>query len=251
MSKIKVLLAGESWISTTTHVKGFDDLSNSEYLIGIDGLIGALKGSDIELVHLPGHQVPTKFPKDLNAFNEFDVVVLSDIGSNSIVLHPDTFVRGQRTPNRLKVLKEWVSEGGGFMMVGGYYSFQGLNAGARYHRTAVEEILPVSMQPYDDRTEMPEGYHPVVSKSHPVIEGISGPWPYLLGYNQVEAKDGADVVMMAGDSGDPLLVAGQHGRGRTMAWTSDIGPHWLPTEFIDWDGYAKLWVQAFHWLAGR
>jgi uncharacterized membrane protein len=32
---------------------------------------------------------------------------------------------------------------------------------------------------------------------------------------------------------------------------SDIGPHWLPTAFSDWDGYARLWTQSFRWLSGR
>jgi uncharacterized membrane protein len=26
----------------------------------------------------------------------------------------------------------------------------------------------------------------------------------------------------------PLLVVRNHGRGRTVAWVTDIGPHWLP-----------------------
>jgi uncharacterized membrane protein len=45
-----------------------------------------------------------------------------------------------------------------------------------------------------------------------------------------------------------LLVTGTHGKGRTLAWTSDIGPHWLPTPFVEWPGYAKLWRQALGWL---
>ena len=44
------------------------------------------------------------------------------------------------------------------MMIGGYYSFQGINGGARYHRTPVEEVLPVECLPYDDRVEVPEGF---------------------------------------------------------------------------------------------
>ena len=48
--------------------------------------------------------------------------------------------------------------------------------------------------------------------------------------------------------GHPLLVAGTHGQGRTLAWTSDIGPHWLPDSFVAWDGYARLWRQALQWV---
>ena len=41
------------------------------------------------------------------------------------------------------------------------------------------------------------------------------------------------------------------GQGRTLAWASDIGPHWCPEPFATWEGYARLWSQAVAWLAGR
>ena len=47
----------------------------------------------------------------------------------------------------------------------------------------------------------------------------------------------------------PLLVAGAFGKGRTLAWTSDIGPHWLPPEFAAWSGYAPAVATiALEWL---
>ena len=52
-------------------------------------------------------------------------------------------------------------------MVGGYYSFQGINGGARYHGTPVEEVLPVEILPYDDRVEVPEGFTPVDQAERP------------------------------------------------------------------------------------
>jgi uncharacterized membrane protein len=253
MSDIKVLLAGESWVTTATHVKGFDRFSGSDYQIGIGALTKALVGSDVALTHLPGHLVPSEFPATTTAFAGYDVVVLSDIGADSLLLHPDTFLRGQRTPNRLHLIADWVSSGRGFLMVGGYYSFQGINGGARYRGTPVETILPVIMQPVDDRVEVPEGFEPASTgrDDHPAIANISGPWPYLLGFNAVAAKPNADVLLTAGVDGAPLLIAGLHGKGRTMAWTSDIGPHWLPEAFSAWPGYGQLWRQIFGWLAGR
>ena len=138
-------------------------------------------------------------------------------------------------------------------MVGGYYSFQGINGGARYHGTPVEEVLPVEILPYDDRVEVPEGFTPVIKqKAHPILAGFAGDWPPLLGFNEVKAKSGAEVLATASADydGKPLLVAGTFGRGRTLAWTSDIGPHWLPPEFAAWQGYARLWRQALEWLVG-
>ena len=253
MAPVKVLLAGESWVSTGTHVKGFNHFAASEYQIGIAGLRKALDGSDIALTHLPGHLVPTEFPTTMDGLAAYDVVVLSDIGADSLLLHPDTFVRGQRTPNRLKLIADWVEAGGGFLMVGGYYSFQGINGAARYHNTPIEKILPVAMLSVDDRVEVPEGFEPAVAGAadHPAIDGIAGPWPYLLGFNEVMPKPDAEVILSAGaDSPLPLLVAGKHGNGRTMAWTSDIGPHWLPDSFVSWPGYQQAVASAFS-LGGR
>lgn len=254
MSAIKVLLAGESWVSTGSHVKGFNHFAASEYQIGIAPLKRALEGGEVALTHLPGHLVPTEFPASLEALRQYDVVVLSDIGADSLLLHPDTFVRGQRTPNRLRLIADWVEAGGGFLMVGGYYSFQGIYGAARYRGTPIETVLPVTMQAVDDRVEVPEGLVPaVVGKGdHPVLAGIGGDWPYLLGFNEVTAKPGGTVLLEAGEGETPpLLAIGTHGSGRTMAWTSDIGPHWLPEAFAAWPGYGRLWRQMFAWLAGR
>ncbi len=40
------------------------------------------------------------------------------------------------------------------------------------------------------------------------------------------------------------------GEGRTLAFASDISPHWAPREFMDWAGYGPLFGQAVTWLAG-
>lgn len=252
MGDIRVLLAGESWVSTAQHVKGVNLFTTSEYQIGIGALKEALADSDVAMTHMPGHDVPSEFPTDLAGLSAYDVIVLSDIGADSLLLHPDTFVRSQRTPNRLKLIAEAVAAGTGFMMIGGYYSFQGINGAARFHRTTIEQILPVRMLPNDDRVEVPEGYTPASTgrDDHPAIAGVGPEWPYLLGYNEVTAKPDGDVLLSAGDGG-PLLVAGAYGKGRTMAWTSDIGPHWLPPAFIAWPGYAQLWQQVFRWLAAK
>jgi uncharacterized membrane protein len=49
--------------------------------------------------------------------------------------------------------------------------------------------------------------------------------------------------------GHPLLVTGSYGKGRTVAWTSDIGPHWVPNEFVAWAGYATIWKNILRWAS--
>ena len=101
--------------------------------------------------------------------------------------------------------------------------------------------------------EVPEGFTPVIKQpGHPILQGFDGAWPPLLGFNEVKAKTGAEMLATASAdySERPLLVAGAFGKGRTLAWTSDIGPHWLPPEFAAWSGYARLWRQSLEWLVG-
>lgn len=243
----RLLLAGESWVTASTHFKGFDYFASSSYHTGAEPLLKVLRSAGFEVTFQPSHAAATDFPLDLEGLRAYDAVILSDIGANTLLLHPDTWFHGKTTPNRLKLLAEYVEAGGGLAMAGGYLSFQGINGAARYRGTAVERILPVDIHPFDDRLEVPEGAVPEpCGVDHPVLEGIAGEWPPLLGYNQVVAKPGATVLLRAGD--DPLLVVGNAGRGRTLAWTSDIGPHWCPQSFVDWPGYAQLFAQAMRWL---
>src|SRR5579872_5023632 len=146
----KVLLAGESWVSTATHVKGFDSFQTSTYHTGADEFLKAMEGSEFDITYMPGHSAQRDFPQTTDALKAFDAIILSDLGSNTLLLHPDTWIHSRTTPNRLKLIRDYVKEGGALLMFGGYYSFQGINGGARYHKTAVEEILPVNCLPYDD-----------------------------------------------------------------------------------------------------
>ena len=184
---------------------------------------------------MPAHEAQTHFPSTLAGLQEYDAVILSDIGANTLLLHPDTWIESKPTPNRLKLIRDYVGEGRGLMMVGGYYSFQGINAGARYRGTPVEDVLPVTILPWDDRVEVPEGFRAEVQgpAAHPILAGLGAEWPLLLGYNEVALKEGAELLLRVPDDagGHPLLATGAYGKGRAIAWTSDIGPHWCPTDF--------------------
>jgi uncharacterized membrane protein len=255
MAKSKVLLAGESWISTANHIKGFDQFSSVTYHTGADELLRAMKDSPFDIEFMPAHAAQRDFPQTMEAIQAYDAIILSDLGSNTLLLHPDTWIHSRTTPNRLKLIRDYVREGGALLMLGGYYSFQGINGGARYHKTAVEEILPVNCLAYDDRVEVPEGFIPVVTgaSDHSILAGLGREWPVLLGFNEVVVKPGAEVLAtVSSEYGSlPLLVTSSYGKGRTLAWTSDIGPHWLSPDFCAWPGYARLWSQALTWATDR
>jgi len=247
---VRVLIAGESWISNATHFKGWDQFNSTTYETGVRYLREALERGGCQVDHLPSHLAATEFPLDRAGLAAYDVVILSDIGANTLLLHPDTWLHGRTMPNRLRLLRDWVADGGGRAMAGGYYSFQGINGAARYRGTAVEEALPVTIHPWDDRVEVPEGLVAEVAVAgHPVLQGVPTPWPALLGYNELTARPEATVL--ATYDHRPLLAVREFGRGRGLAWASDVGPHWCPEPFATWSGFARLWTNAAHWLAGR
>lgn len=247
-TKPRVLLAGESWMSYGIHIKGFAAYTTGAYEEGLEPLADALEG-DAELVYMPNHRAVNDFPDTVEELNTYDVVLFSDIGSDTLLLHPDTLHRSIVRPNRLRVVQEYVAGGGGFGMIGGYMSFSGYEGKANYRNTPIAEILPVVMDSGDDRIEMPEGFHPTIADTaHPIVEAIPNQWPVLLGYNRFTAKSEGHVVMEQG--GDPFLVVGTYGAGRTLAYASDCSPHWGSPEFTDWAHYNTFWRQLVHWLAG-
>lgn len=244
----RVLLAGESWVVHETHQKGFDIFTSTTFDTGADAFISAAATQGIEVEQMYGHDVPAKFPRTVEALSAYDVVIVSDVGYNSFVLTPETWTRGERSDNSLKALAEWTRAGGGLMMAGGYLSFQGINATANFARSPLAEVLPVTMLSGDDRVEAPEGA-PVTAVGDHVLGALCEGAPHLLGYNEVHAKDDAKVAARVGD--DVLLATAQVGSGRSLAWSTDIGPHWCPEPFLQWDGFAPLVGGMLRWLAGE
>src|SRR5262245_20742983 len=118
MASIRVLLAGESWVSNSTHFKGWDFFSSTSFDTGIVYLQRALVAGGIAFTHLPNHLADAQFPNTAEELAQYAVVILSDIGSNTLLLHPDTWLRGKPTPNRLRLLHDWVAQGGGLAMCG-------------------------------------------------------------------------------------------------------------------------------------
>jgi len=248
MKKIRVLLAGESWVSNSTHFKGWDFFSSTVYETGVNYLEKSLVSAGMDFTHMPSHLAAESFPLSLDELQKFDVIILSDIGANTLLLHPETWLHGKSMPNRLMLLKEYVLAGGGLAMCGGYLSFAGINASAKYYRTPIEEILPVNIYTFDDRVESPQGTHiEIINSKHPIISSIQGSWPDLLGFNELVLKE--DAVLIAKVGNYPLLAVRETGKGRTLAWASDIGPHWCPETFATWVGYQRLMVQSVEWLA--
>jgi len=64
---LKVLFAGESWMTYSVHVKGFDSFTTADYEEGTKWLKSALESAGIEVKHIPNHLAPREFPSQLTS----------------------------------------------------------------------------------------------------------------------------------------------------------------------------------------
>lgn len=248
--RLRILLAGESWMTHGIHIKGFASYTTGAYEEGHQPLRDALIAQGHEFVYIPNHEAVEHFPKSVEELRAFDVVILSDLPADTLLLHNDTFILGKKTPNRLRLLVEYVRAGGGFLMIGGYMSFSGYQAKANYHFSPLTEILPVGLYGLDDRIEAPEGVVPeITAPTHPILRGLPHDnWPFFLGYNKLKPGDGETLMTC---QGDPFLAVRQYGQGRAAAFASDCSPHWAPTGFTGWEYYPRFWDQLVRWLASE
>jgi len=150
-----------------------------------------------------------------------------------------------------------VEQGAGLLMIGGWESFCGETG--HWADTPVGQILPVHIAAHDDRTNCPQPALVVQRQNHAILDNL--PWndcpPTIGGLNAFTPKSAAQVLLeveryharrqdgqMAFTLQDrfPLLVIGQHSRGRTAALATDVAPHWVGG-LVDW-GTGRVKAQA-------
>jgi uncharacterized membrane protein len=238
---MRVLLAGETAFVHSVEIVGSDTVSVGTYVDSSGPLTSALESSN-EVEHVPAHLIAARFPSTMSALRGFDVVILSDVGAG-------TFLEGAPHDgiDRLSLLCDWIREGGGLLMIGGFLSFGGVEGKARYAATPVGAVLPVDVLAGDDRHESPLGDRPAVRvAASDGLGSLLDGCPALLGWNRTTLKP--DGVLLATIGGDPLLAVRQVERGRTAAFMSDCAPHWASPAFLDWGGYRRLWAKLVAWL---
>ncbi len=86
-------------------------------------------------------------------------------------------------------------------------------------------------------------YGPVQVGDHPVLAGYADDeLPFALGYVMTEPKPTAQ-LLLAVETGDPLLAYGRFGLGAGLAYTSDLTERW-GSEWLAWADCGKFWAQA-------
>jgi uncharacterized membrane protein len=248
---VKILYAGDYALITHTYVKGMNSWTSGEAFDErhfVMDVLNSIEGFETE--YMPTPYISRNFPQTLEEMKQYDVIIISDVGTDTLLMYPDIF-KIPMGPNRLELLAQYVKDGGGLMTVGGWMSYGGQMGQGKYHKTKLEEILDIEASPYDDRVEVPEGlrYNPV-APDHPLIKGLE--WdtsPLLfLGYNRFKANDPDKVI--AEWNGDPMLVVNTYGKGRTVAFASDIAPHW-GQGFVNWKNNRLFWETTMKYLARK
>ena len=86
-------------------------------------------------------------------------------------------------------------------------------------------------------------YGSVITGDHPMLAGYAqADLPSVLGYVMTEPKP-ATQVLIAAETGDPLLAVGRFGLGQGLCWTADLSEKW-GGEWLAWDGCGKFWAQV-------
>ncbi len=174
-----------------------------------------------------------EFPATRDELLSFDVVIVADV---------DPWVM---TRQQLEWLADAVHGGVGLLVGSGPNSL----AHAKRHPPALLDLLPVSY----DLDARPLGGRGVPNPvgEHPLLAGV--PLAELGPVSQVEAlKPTADAHVLLTSGGQPLLVAGQAGRGRVLVlntWAQPQRPH--DGGFLTTDAWVPFAARLLAWLAGR
>ncbi len=254
MQAVNVLYVGDSEVVLNRYLVGADVIEQSYFNDNGRWFREAMAAEPtIQVRHVTPHGVASEFPRTLAELQQYQVVIFSDVGYNSMIFYPGLtppyiYPLG---PDRVGMVRAFVEQGGGFLMVGGYLSFAGLNGIARWADTEVEAVLPVKIAHHDDRAEITQGFRFEISQpDHPLVAGL--PWNdahwTLCGYNRVALK--SEATLVASYQGDPLIACWDYPAGRTAIFASDFAPHWAG-DFVHWPHYAAFWKQMIYWLARR
>lgn len=190
--------------------------------------------------------------------DEYDAFIFSDVEAKNFQLDPHFFDRtkfGSKPltfPDRVRLTVEALRGGKHMIFAGGWLSFNGESGKGGWGRTQLREILPVECLEFEDLRESTEGWRAIaVQPEHRLFDGIDlTQMPPILGYNIVKPRAGCDVLAVWEGSTDPMLAAGEFGKGRVLAYTSDPAPHW-GCNFVYWDQYTQFWLNAVSWLTAE
>ena len=90
----EILLVGESWVSNATHFKGWDQFTSTTFHLGAEKLISSIDASKFKINYMSSHDAVENFPCEIDQLKKYSAIIFSDIGSNTILLHPKVWLEG-------------------------------------------------------------------------------------------------------------------------------------------------------------
>ena len=183
----------------------------------------------------------------------YDVYIIGDLAAAA-------FEAGE-----LAQLADAVRGGAGLIMLGGVYSF----GAGDYAKTPLAEVLPVRMEPLE-RQPFGEPIRPDLHLPYPprVVPTPAGIRHFVMllapperngaAWQELDPLDGGNrflapaprtLVLAESQDDDPLLVAGDFGAGRTMAFAGDSTWRWWMQG--QQNAHRRFWRQVILWLARR
>lgn len=93
-------------------------------------------------------------------------------------------------------------------------------------------------------------YGSVVTGDHPILSGYEkSELPDVLGYVMTQTKPSAN-LLLAAETGDPLLAVCRYGLGTGLCWTSDLTEKW-GGEWLGWGNGGAFWAQIFRGIVRK
>jgi len=214
----------------------------------------ALLKSSEEKLYAQGTPPPgvvlTGFPSSAEQMKVFDVIILGDIAKRYF------------TSAQLEAVVQYVSNGGAFVMLGGYET---LGSGG-YRGSPVEKILPVEL-PAVKAAQLEEPFNLELTDegaNHPVFSIGRDPRTTRDLWRRIGVLDGLTIVggpkpgamVLAVDPlrkaawGAFIVVAAQpYGRGKTMVVTTDTTWRWaFGASAQSGEMHRRFWGQTLRWL---
>ncbi|MBV70122.1 MAG: hypothetical protein CMH52_02145 [Myxococcales bacterium] len=187
------------------------------------------------------------------------------LGSFDLIIFQNFTYRGYQMRRYLPLIKRYVQNGGGFVMIGGDISFS--NGG--YAGTPIAEFLPVTLRGIQPGGGDKGDYRPSLTSAgqfHPITnlklsrEENQAAWqdlPKLSGLNQVAGLAPDSTVLLEhptariGAKKSPVVAVRNFGKGRVLSVLTDSTWRWDFESFglgADNRNYYKFWGNAIRWL---
>ncbi|HKF85621.1 MAG TPA: VWA domain-containing protein, partial [Candidatus Limnocylindrales bacterium] len=220
------------WVVQTAPLGGVTDLQSQLNAITPDGTTNIFAGLDQAVESLKNAKATRRhiilLTDGWSSSGQYDQII-ADMKDAGITL---SAVGAGGGANEVQLLRKLAQQGGGR-----YYD--------AVNPSSIPDIFLKETQQVSGQQIVEEQFFPILTSSSPILRGIEGGFPSLLGYNGTTAKAAAQTVLVTARD-DPLLAQWQYGLGRSVAWTSDSTGRWAKS-WIGWNGFSTFFSQMVGW----